>query len=70
MPTCTLCGTHYKATAFNQSNRCLSCIDDDTTFYDEETKLDVDRLVNPSGKIAPVFDSDTTSYDDDNGFGF
>lgn len=60
MPSCVTCGSRYYLSPYNNTNKCDSCIDLDCTF-DSEDQVDIDHLVNPSGKTkAKIYDA----YDD------
>ena len=58
MARCVSCGNHYRQTKFNNTNKCEDCLDVDSV-YDADYDLEVETLVNPSGKTKPVFYDDT-----------
>lgn len=60
MPKCITCGQHFRHNKYNNTNECLDCKDclpvidmDDT-----EIHVEIDLLVNKSGKVQAHFDSD------------
>lgn len=58
MAICTCCGAYYKTTKFNQSTKCEDCLgfaDADFTDLDEEDKIDLEVLLNPSHKTPARF---------------
>lgn len=55
---CIICGSYYKKHAFNQTNECDNCVDFLLPEIDPETEVDLEIMLNPSGKTAPVFYED------------
>ena len=55
MPNCTVCGTRYFTSPYNNSNKCDTCNDDSDTL---DEQYEIDLLLNPTGK-TPV-----RTYDD------
>lgn len=58
MPNCYYCGLHFKTTAYNNTTACDDCLDvvDNDLFvgYDDEDKLAIDNVLNPTGKTQAV----------------
>lgn len=63
MSTCKLCGEYYRLSPYNKTNFCDSCSTEDFPLYDSDDQVEVDMLMNPSGKVQPVF------YDEDESHG-
>lgn len=63
MPRCISCGTRYQLTKYNQTSKCEDCIDADLYFDNKDYDVDVELLVNPTGKTKPVF-YDDRDYED------
>lgn len=55
---CVICGNYFKQTAFNQTNECDECVDIVLPEIDAETEVDVELMLNPSGKTRAVFYED------------
>lgn len=65
---CRFCGETFRLTKYHKDQAsCPDCsgITDDFTINDEEMKIDILHLKNPSGRTQPVFPSDDLAYDDD-----
>jgi len=60
MCICACCGSYYKKSSFLQGEFCSDCdgIVDNYDILDEEANLEINNLLNPSGKIRPVFYED------------
>lgn len=61
MAICSNCGSYYRLSKFNCSQQCEVCYgyqDVDFNDLDEEDKLDLDRIVNPSEKTPARFYED------------
>jgi hypothetical protein len=59
---CRYCGDSFKLSPLNKdSSTCLECsgVVDDFSVEDEELKIDLQQLKNPSGRTQPVI------YDED-----
>lgn len=54
MPRCYSCGTKYKESEYNTSGKCDECYDVDWLYIDD-AQVELDLLVNPSGRTKPVF---------------
>lgn len=66
MSTCKLCGEYYRLSPYNKTNfcdSCDSCSTEDFPLYDDDDRVEVDMLMNPTGKVQPVF------YDEDESHG-
>lgn len=63
MARCTVCNSRYQQTQYNKTDKCESCLVYD---YSEEDQLEINNLVNPSGKTQAVFYDDLN--DDSHGF--
>lgn len=60
---CIYCGTYFKRSVFNSSNECDACYSvgiEET--LDDETRLQMDILKNPSGKTPPIFYDETYGH--------
>ena len=56
MAKCKTCNEYYKKSRYNNSNECEDCCySSDTDFIDEEYEIEMDILLNPSGRTAPKF---------------
>jgi hypothetical protein len=64
MPSCVLCGEHFKKYSNVVVNYCLDCVDE-MPEEDSETSLEVTLLMNPSGRTQPRFYDDEYTYDVD-----
>lgn len=64
MLKCYSCGTKFKQSEYNTSGKCNDCYDDDFLYLDDD-KIDVDLLVNPTGKTKAVFYDDYPDEDQD-----
>lgn len=58
MPRCFSCGAKFRQTEYNTSGKCDECFDADT-YYIDDAQVELDLLVNPSGRTKAVF------YDDE-----
>lgn len=61
---CKYCGVSFKLSRHQvEPSVCLECsgVMDDFSISDEELKVEVWNLQNPSGKVKPVFDYDLES---------
>lgn len=56
MAICRSCQSYYKKTQWNQSDECTDCVDTlNTPIFDEDDSLEVEHLLNPSGRTLPKF---------------
>ena len=58
---CKYCGCSFKLTKLNtDAAACLECsgVVDDMSIEDEEIRIDIWKMQNPSGKTRPVLDYD------------
>jgi hypothetical protein len=69
MATCNTCGEYYRLTPYNNSCVCDECVDslaEQSALFDpdDDYRIEIDMLKNPSGKTPPVFydDRDTESF--------
>lgn len=63
---CRYCGTAFKLTKFHvEVSTCLDCsgITDDLSIDDEELKVEIWNLRNPTGKIKAIFEYDLETED-------
>ena len=60
MCICACCGSYYKKSSFLHGEFCSDCdgIVDNYDILDEEVNLEINNLLNPSGKIRPVIYED------------
>ena len=59
MPNCYYFNCHFKATIHNDTTICDSCIDTDPFIeYDDDDKLTIQNLLNPTGKTQAFLDTD------------
>ena len=57
---CITCCSYFKRTLWNNSLECDKCVDKNdklvyNTYIEEDDKVDIDTLVNPTGKTQGVF---------------
>jgi NMD protein affecting ribosome stability and mRNA decay len=56
MAICRSCQSYYKKNQWNQSDECNDCAyTADVPLFDEEDSLEVEHLLNPSGRTLPRF---------------
>ena len=56
MAICRSCQSYYKKNQWNQSDECSDCAyTADVPLFDEEDSLEVEHLLNPSGRTLPRF---------------
>ncbi|MCZ2397803.1 MAG: hypothetical protein LC100_14815 [Chitinophagales bacterium] len=61
MAQCVTCGNYYRRSPYNATNECDSCVDQVIgTFsdFDDEDRLEVETLLNPTGRKLPNLYSD------------
>ena len=54
---CVCCGSYFKKSKFNPTDYCEACIDEDEglDILDEDAVVEMQHIINPSGKVQPVF---------------
>ena len=57
---CITCCSYFKRTLWNNSLECDKCVDKNdklvyNTYIEEDDKVDIDTLVNPTGKTQGIF---------------
>ena len=56
MATCTSCQGYYRKSPYNNSTQCDECVYTvEVPFFDEEDTLEIEHLLNPSGKVHARF---------------
>lgn len=56
MAICRSCQSYYKKNQWNQSDECSDCAyTADVPLFDEEDSLEIEHLLNPSGKVPARF---------------
>mgnify|MGYP003610496305 CR=1 FL=1 len=57
MANCVLCNSYYKNHSYNNSKLCDFCQEEKDDWYevDESEQLEIQTLLNPSGKTPPSF---------------
>ena len=56
MAICRSCNNYYKQSKFNTTDECEDCAFTlDSPVFDEEDTLEVEHLLNPTGKVQPKF---------------
>ena len=56
MAICRSCQSYYKKNQWNQSDECSDCAyTTDVPLFDEEDSLEVEHLLNPTGKTPARF---------------
>lgn len=55
MAICRSCNNYYKHNQWNSSPDCEDCADTLLPAFDDEDSLEVEHLLNPSGKTIPKF---------------
>ena len=56
MAICRSCHSYYKKNQWNQSDECSDCAYTvDVPLFDEEDSLEVEHLLNPTGRTLPRF---------------
>ena len=56
MAICRSCQSYYKKNQWNQSDECSDCAyTADVPLFDEEDSLEVEHLLNPTGKTPARF---------------
>ena len=59
MAICITCGGYYKLSQYNPTDECDDCTSAILVPYlDEDDALEVESLLNPSGKIPARFNED------------
>jgi hypothetical protein len=63
MSTCNICGEYYRLTPYNSSECCDDCCVHalEPEYLTLDDQLDIDKIMNPSGRVQPVFYDDTES---------
>jgi hypothetical protein len=65
MAICISCGTYYRLSPYNSSNECDGCYElAPSGAYDPDYNVDVDQIINPSGKTKAYIydDNDVDSH--------
>jgi hypothetical protein len=60
---CIICNTYFKQHQFNRSKECDDCASTGNSYIDSETEVDIENMLNPTGKVKAVFYRET--FDDD-----
>jgi hypothetical protein len=60
---CVICNTYFKQHSFNRTKQCDDCLgaDGSSNYIDSETEVDINSVLNPSGKVQPVFYPESAS---------
>lgn len=60
MAQCISCNSYFRKNQFNSSEECESCIDTlpSASLFEGEDEVEVQHLLNPSGRTAAVFPDD------------
>jgi len=67
---CLSCGCYFKKTSYNKGSYCEDCSDASPIDLDSEAELEVNLLVNPSGKVQAFIPDDRMYlFDDTDAFG-
>jgi hypothetical protein len=51
---CVNCNKYFKINAFDKSSECEECLDLSYVNSDSELQVDLNLLINPSGKTVPL----------------
>ena len=57
MATCAECKSFFRRSAYNPTNYCEKCLDGEE-IYDVEDDLDIQKLLNPTGKTPARYSDD------------
>lgn len=60
---CVTCGQHFFKSQYDNGKQCFDC--QDVILEDDDVNLEVNTLLNPSGKVRACIQDDN-----DEGFGF
>lgn len=56
MQTCTSCGSYYRLDIYhNDSKYCKDCLDED---LDEDSRFEIELLLNPNGKKQALYEDE------------
>lgn len=56
MAICSACRSYYRLSPYNETDQCDDCVDTGNAFvFDEEDSLEVEHLLNPTGKTTAKF---------------
>ncbi len=58
MAICSTCRSYYRLSPYNDTDQCDNCVDTidvSLSLFDEEDSLEVEHLLNPTGKTAAKF---------------
>lgn len=58
MPNCITCNNYYRRSKFNPTDECEDCQDTSETWVDEEDDVDIQQILNPTGKTPARFVDD------------
>ena len=58
MANCTSCNSYFRRSRFNQSDQCEDCLYTSEQWIDEEDDVDIQQLINPTGKTPARFVDD------------
>lgn len=65
MTTCTICGSYFKKSIGHRIDAiCPDCdgFTDNYDILDDEVSLDIDVLMNPSGRVKPHIHDESSDY--------
>lgn len=65
MTTCTICGSYFKKSIGNRLDSiCPDCdgFTDNYDILDDEISLDIDFIMNPSGRVKPHIHDESSDY--------
>ena len=56
MAICTSCQSYYRKSPYNNTDQCDECVyTTEVPLFDEEDSIEVEHLLNPSGRTLPRF---------------
>ena len=68
---CLSCGCYFKKSAYNKTSYCEYCSDASPVELDSEAEVEVNLLVNPTGRVQAFIQEDKHYlFSDDEGFGY
>lgn len=63
---CIICNTYFKQHQFNRTKECDDCIGNTASSgIDSETEVDIEKMLNPTGKVPPYFYKESYSDHED-----
>lgn len=58
MANCVLCNAYFRRSKYNPTDHCEGCLDEAEDWKDAEDEVDINQLLNPTGKTPARFADD------------